>query len=91
MYEWIKNGEKTIDIRKGKALRGDIAVFQFGQKYLRTKIVGKESGKLSELVKTNNYSLIIPSAKSVEDALKYIRKIYAEEDTLFTAYYLAAL
>lgn len=30
VFEWIKNGQKTIELRKGKAKKGDEAVFQRG-------------------------------------------------------------
>jgi len=35
VFTWIKAGHKTIDVRKGKPARGEIAVIQCGNAYLR--------------------------------------------------------
>jgi hypothetical protein len=88
VFAWIKDGRKTIDVRKGKAWRGEIAVVQSGARYLRLKIVKKETGKLAEVIRADNYRLIIPTAKSLHSARAYLRGLYQDGDGLFTAYYL---
>ncbi len=89
MFAWIKDGRKTIDVRKGKASRGETAVFQSGPRHLRLQIIVKETGKLTEIVRADNYRLIIPSAETRNGALGYLRGLYGAYDGLFTAYYLA--
>ncbi|MCW4009866.1 MAG: hypothetical protein NWF05_04530 [Candidatus Bathyarchaeota archaeon] len=89
VYTWLKEGTKTIDVRKGNPKWGDIAVFQSGASYLRFPIVKKETGMLEEVVNAENYWLVIPEAKTLGDALAYLREIYPVADGVFTAYYLA--
>jgi len=31
VFEWIINKHKSIELRRGKAKKGDVAVFQFGK------------------------------------------------------------
>jgi ASC-1-like (ASCH) protein len=88
VYEWLKQGKKTIDIRKGKPLRGEIAVFEAGPHMLRLKIVRKESGRLLDLVRADNYRLIIPYAETLESAIDYLRNLYDDCDGIFTAYHV---
>jgi hypothetical protein len=88
VFQWLKEDRKTIDIRKGLPHKGDMAVFQSGPRILRRKVVKTESGKLSDIVQQDNYRLIIPSAKSLCEATKYLRGLYGSYDGVFTAYYL---
>jgi len=88
VFAWIKEGKKTIDVRKGAAWRGEVAVFQSGPSYLRLQIVKKETGKLAEVIRPDNYKSVIPSAKTLENALSYLRGLYGDDDGLFTAYYV---
>jgi len=88
VFAWIKDGKKTIDVRKGKARRGEVAVFQFGRNCLRRRIIKKETGRLTDVIKADNYRSIIPTAKSLQEAQDYLRGIYEEFNGLFTAYYL---
>jgi ASC-1-like (ASCH) protein len=44
---------------------------------------------LEEVVTAENFRLVIPSAKTLEDALDYFHKLYAASSGIFTAYYLA--
>lgn len=88
VFEWVRSGKKTIDIRKGKAFRGDIAVFQFGNQYVRLRISQKITGKLSEVISSENYTQVVPSARSVNEAFDYLHKIYGDYEGNFTAYYL---
>jgi len=88
VFDWIMAGKKTIDVRKGKAFRGKIAVFQYGNQYLRPRILQKQTGRLTEILRQDNYKLIVPSAESVNDAMKYLIEIYKTSEGDFTAYYL---
>ena len=69
MFEWLKQGQKTIDVRKGNPHRGEFAVFLSGSNSLRLRIVKKESGRLMDIVRSDNYWLVIPSAKVVGEPL----------------------
>ena len=91
VFEWLKTGEKTIDVRKGKPSRGDVAVYLSGRKVLRMKITSREMGMLEEVVRSDNYRLVIPSAVTVEDAVAYLRQLYNGYDGVFTAYHVAPL
>ena len=86
VFEWIKTGKKTIELRKGKAKAGDQAVFQCGSKILRGKIIRKEEGSLPRLLQSLNFKEIIPTANSVREAKAYIEKLYETTDGTFTAY-----
>jgi ASC-1-like (ASCH) protein len=90
VFCWLKQGKKTIDIRKGKPLRGENIVFQSGPNTLRAKIVKRESGLLDEILRSDNYMKVIPSAVRLCDALDYLQMIYGACDGVFTAYYLAS-
>lgn len=91
VFEWVKTGKKTIDLRKGKAFQGEIAVVVSGPDTIKFRIAKKETGKLENLVRKDNFGLIVPLAETVEDAVGYIREIYYGYDGIFTAYYLASL
>ncbi len=89
VYAWIKDGKKTIDVRKGPAWRGDTAVFQSGANYLRLPIIKKETGRLTEVIRNDNYRQVIPSAENLEAALSYLFELYGADGGVFTAYYLS--
>ena len=92
VFKWLKLGKKTIDIRKGNPHRGEVAVFQSGPNVLKLKIVKKESGRLTDIVRSDNCRLVIPSAKGLGDAIVYLRKLYGVyDDVVFTAYYVVPL
>jgi hypothetical protein len=91
VFEWLKQGIKTIDIRKGKPQNGEMAVFQSGPNVLRLKIVKKESGSLLAVLRLDNYREVIPSALLLGDAVGYLRGIYGVYDGVFTAYHVEPL
>ena len=91
VFEWIKQGRKTIDIRKGKPVRGEIAVFLSGPCSLRLKIVGRETGKLTDVVRMDNYKSVIPDAKNLGEAIAYLCGIYGDYAGVFTAYHVVPL
>ncbi len=91
VFTWIKQGKKTIDIRKGTPKPGDVATFQSGTCALNVRIVKSESGRLSEVVREDNFRQVIPSAVELGDAFAYVRRLYGDCDGVFTAYYLAPI
>jgi len=54
VFEWIINKQKSIELRRGKAKKGDVAVFQCGRNILRRKIIKKEEGKLTDVLREKN-------------------------------------
>jgi hypothetical protein len=91
VFEWLTQGKKTIEIRKGKPQNGEVAVFQSGPHVLRLNIVKKESGPLLEVLRLDNFREVIPSALLLGDAVGYLRRIYSVYDGVFTAYYVDRL
>jgi hypothetical protein len=89
VLQWLLQGQKTIDIRKGKPKLGEIAVFQSGSRFLRLKIVKTECGQLSDILRLDNFKAVIPSAVVLGDAIGYLRGLYGVNDGVFTAYYVA--
>jgi len=89
VFGWVKSGKKTVEVRRGNARKGEEAVFQCGSHILRLQIAKKETGRLDEIVRQDNFRAIIPSAKSVEEALEYLEGLYDSTEGLFTAYYLS--
>jgi len=91
VFEWIKTGWKTIEIRKGKAKSGDHAVFQCGRSILRGKIVRRIEGNLQTLLQSLDFKQIIPTVHNVEEAEAYIKKLYETTVGTFTAYQFTLL
>lgn len=91
VFEWLTSSKKAIEIRKGNPHRGEVAVYLSGRKVLRMRIIKRETGRLSEVVRSDNYRLVIPSAVVIDDALAYLRGLYDGYDGVFTAYYIAPL
>ncbi len=91
VFEWLKQEQKTIDIRKGMPKGGEFAFFQCGPHILKLRIVGRESGKLEEVVRLDNFMCVVPTAKGIFEAWTYLHKLYAGYDGVFTAYYLASI
>jgi len=86
VFEWIRSGQKTIELRRGKAKEGSNAVFQCGRNILRGLIVKKEEGNLTGILRQDNFKDIIPSARSLEEATEYLKKLYEKVEGTFTAY-----
>ncbi|HEX7483483.1 MAG TPA: hypothetical protein VF350_08450 [Candidatus Bathyarchaeia archaeon] len=91
VFQWLGEGQKTIDIRKGNPKPGEIAVFQSGSRILRLKIVKTESGQLKDILRLDNFKEVIPSAAVLGDAFGYLQGIYGVNDGVFTAYYVGSL
>jgi len=88
VYEWLKTGQKTIDVRRGKPRQGERVLFISGPHRLEMQIVDRQSGALSDLIRENNFRQVIPSAGSVDEAVNYLRRIYGDVDGVFTAYFV---
>jgi ASC-1-like (ASCH) protein len=91
VFQALKEGKKTIDVRKGKPRGGEFAVFQCGPEVLKLRIVGVESGLLSELVRGDNFLQFVPWAGSLGEALEYVHGLYPDCSGVFTAYHLETL
>ncbi len=85
------SGKKTIDVRKGNPFRGEFAVYLSGRNVLRMKITKRETGRLEEVVRWDNYHLVIPSASILDDALSYLGRLYPGYNAVFSAYYVTLL
>ena len=86
-FEWIRSGRKTVELRKGKAMSGDEAVFKCGRNNeLRGKITRKYEDTLPKLLQIIDFKEINPTAKSVEDVIDSIKKLYGTTDGTFAAY-----
>jgi len=90
-FEWLAAGKKTIDVRRGNPILGEVAVYLSGRKVLRMRIVKREMGRLCEVLRTDNYQIVIPSALVLDDALVYLQGLYGGYDGVFTAYYIEPL
>ena len=86
-FEWLASSKKTIDVRKGNPHEGEVAVYLSGRR-TADEVVKRESGRLAEIVRSDNYKQVIPSAVVVDDALAYLRVLYDGYEGIFTAYYI---
>lgn len=89
VFEWLKSGQKTVDIRKGKPRQGDRVLFVSGPHKLEMRVVARQSGALGDLIRSDNFRQIIPSAGSVDEAMAYLSGIYGDVDGVFTAYFIS--
>jgi ASC-1-like (ASCH) protein len=89
VFEWLKSGQKTVDIRKGKPRQGDRVLFVSGPHKLEMRVIARQSGALGDLIRADNFKKIIPSAGSVDEAVAYLRGIYGDVDGVFTAYFIS--
>jgi ASC-1-like (ASCH) protein len=86
-YEWITAGRKTIELRKGKAKKGEKATFLSGRKQMaKGRITRKQEGSLPDLLTLANYQNVVPSARTLGEAMEYIRRMYNSTEGTFTAY-----
>jgi len=88
VFEWVKSGKKTVEVRRGNARKGEEAVFQCGAHILRLQITKKETGRLDEIVRQDNFKAIIPTANSLDETIRYIQSLYGTTEGVFSAYYL---
>lgn len=88
VFAWLKEGVKSVEVRKGKSLKGNMAIFQSGTSRLELPIIKKETGKLTEVIIQENFMAIVPTASSLLEARDYLKGIYNTEEGVFTAYHL---
>lgn len=89
VFEWLKSGAKTIDVRRGTPRKGGTAVFQSGACCLEFPIINREVGTLEEVITPENFRFVIPTARTLEEARGYLRRIYLSNDGgAYTAYHL---
>lgn len=87
VYEWIKNGDKTIELRRGTSRKGDAVTILNGKgKFMKGRILRKQEGKIDDLLNMATYKRIVPTAKNIDEALTFIRQIYPSLDGTFTTY-----
>jgi ASC-1-like (ASCH) protein len=56
--EWIRTGQKNIELRRGKTKKGDNAVFQCGRNILRRKIIKREESSLTDVLRSRSPILL---------------------------------
>jgi len=88
VFEWVKSGQKTVEVRRGSARKGEEAVFQCGSHILRLQIAKKETGRLAEIVRQDNFKAIISTANSQDETIRCIQSLYGTTERVFSAYYL---
>jgi ASC-1-like (ASCH) protein len=87
VYDWIKTGEKTIELRKGKNQRGSCITFLNGRKQcVKGVILRKREGKLDEVLNETTFKKIVPTAKTLDEAMEFIKQLYHSTEGTFTAY-----
>jgi ASC-1-like (ASCH) protein len=87
VYEWIRSGEKTIELRSGKSISGNSITFINGiGQTVKARILRKQEGKLEDLLNPVTYRKIVPKATSLDEALAFVKKIYPLTEGTFTMY-----
>ncbi len=56
---------------------------------LALRVIDRQSGKLTDVIRPDNFRQVIPSAATVDDAIAYLRRLYGVYDGVFTAYTVA--
>ena len=87
VFEWIRTGRKNVELRRGKVQNGDAITFLNGRnESLSGRILRKKEGPLEDVLNAMNYKRIIPTAKNLDDAKAFIRRLYPTTKGTFTAY-----
>ena len=87
VYDWVKTGEKTIELRKGKPHNGKCITFlNCRRQCVKGIILRKREVKLNDVLNETNYWRIIPTAKTLDDAVEFIKQLYQSIEGTFTAY-----
>jgi ASC-1-like (ASCH) protein len=89
VFDWLLEGKKTVDVRKGRRIEGETVLFISGPRRLTLRVVEVHSGKLGDLVRLDNFRQVIPCAQSLGEALAYFGRFYGDCDGVFTAYTVA--
>jgi ASC-1-like (ASCH) protein len=87
VFEWIRTGEKTIELRSGKCLNGDKIAFLNGQRQcVKGRILRKREGRFEDVLNADTFRKIVPTAKSLDEARAFVKQIYPLVNGTFTAY-----
>ena len=87
VFEWIRTGRKNVELRRGKVQNGDAITFLNGRnESLSGRILRKREGNLEDVLNAMNYKQIIPTAKNLDEAKAFIRRLYPSTEGIFTAY-----
>ena len=87
VFEWIRTGRKNVELRRGRIQNGDAITFLNGRnESLSCRILRKKEGTLEDILNAMNYKQIIPTAKNLDDAKTFIRRLYPTTEGTFTAY-----
>jgi ASC-1-like (ASCH) protein len=74
-------------LRRGKARKGERIAFLNGRnESVRGRILKKNEGNLEDVLNATTYKKIIPTAKNLNEALDFVKKIYQSTEGEFTAY-----
>lgn len=92
VMQWLKEGKKTIDVRKGSCRSTDsTVVFMSGPHKITATVTKTITGKLCEVITEDNFRQVIPTAQTLQDAYAYLNGIYNACDDIYTAYYLTKI
>lgn len=87
VYDWVLTGQKTIELRKGPSQNGESIAFLNGKRQcVKGRILRKREGKLDEVLNATTYRKIVPTAKTLNEAVEFIKQLYQSTDGTFTAY-----
>jgi len=86
-FELIQSGLKTAEIKCGLPLPGKIAIIQCEQLITHATITHKEKGRLTRVLKVDNYKNFFPKAKGFDEAVR-LAGLGANAEPIFTAYHL---
>ena len=87
VFEWIRKGRKNVELRRGRIQNGDAITFLNGRnESLSGRILRKKEGTLEDVLNAMNYKQIIPTAKNLDEAKAFIRRLYPTTEGTFTAY-----
>ncbi len=89
VFEWLAEGKKTLDIRKGNPRNGRKILFISGPHRLELRVLSTQTGKLRDVVRQDNFRQVIPCAVTLDDAFAYLKQIFGSYDGVFTAYTVA--
>jgi cobalamin biosynthesis protein CbiG len=57
VFEWIINKQNSIELKEGKVKKGNVLVFQCGRNILRRKIIKREEGSLTDVLRSRSLTL----------------------------------
>ena len=87
VHDWITSGRKTIELRKGKAQNGESIAFLNGRNQtVRGRILRKREGNIGDLLNAATYKRIVPTARTLDEAMEFIKHIYFSLEGTFTTY-----